>query len=292
MNAPEMLAHVLVAALAGAASAACGGPSPADDADAGPRVDAGPDDWPVDQVGFVHLIEGIVELGNVYAVINDRHDVPLPVVTAADGDCSVWKRPAPSLCSPACTNGVCTAPNVCTPWPKSAPAGRITVTGLTASLAFVPGQFGYTTEPESPPTELFSDTARIKLTAAGGATPAFAIEVDGVPSLSAPVQTLELEDGVDAQVTWAPQQSGKIQLALLFGWHGAPWESMLLCETADDGALTIPGDLISKLPHLPKIGLEQHLSTLMRYRRAVVAAPSGPIEVLIGSSVAIYMTHP
>lgn len=279
---------------AGGLGAGCGGGGGDGGVDAGPFLDAGPGDFQIDRVGQVSLIEGGGYL-STYALIQDRPELPVPVIVAQGGECTVFRRPAPALCEPACTDGVCTAPGTCTPWGRNASAGTITVTGLRAPLAFVPGTYGYVPTP-APGEELFDAGATVAVSAPGDVTPGFAVELTAPPPLAAPFQNLTLRDGVDATITWTPAPGGgagarSIQVALVVGWHGAPPEALLVCETADDGELVIPGALITALPRASS-GLEPHLSWIQRFDRAVVAAPAGPIEIVVGSQVSLYFTHP
>jgi hypothetical protein len=269
------------------ACAACGGGG--DAFDAAPVPDAGPDDLRPDRIGFVNLIEGGGFL-SVFAAIQDRPELPIPAVVARDGECTVYARPAPASCDPPCTAGVCTAPDTCTPYAEPKSAGPITVTGLVAPLVFQPGPFGYTPEPQ-PGTDLFAPGAAIEVTAPGDEVPGFAAALTGVDTLVAPFHNLTLVDGQDAEVTWTAANDATIQIALLVGWHGAPPEATLVCETADDGAFTIPGAIIAELPRA-STGLESHPSWLQRVDRAVVASPAGPIEIVVASSVNLYFTHP
>lgn len=269
-----------------AALAACGdsGATP----DAGVLVDAGPDDHHPDRVGFVNLVEG--GFTSVFAMIQDGPELPTLTLAARDGDCAIYKRALNPRCDPACTTGVCTATDTCTPWPKNAGAGTITVSGLRSPLAFRGGQFGYVPEP-APGEDLFAPGALIRVTAAGDITPAFTASVTGVAPLEAPFQNLTLVDGRDSTVTWTAAGDARIQVALVVGWHGAPYEAMLLCETEDDGELLIPGATIAKLPRASS-SLESHPSWIMRFDRTAVTVPEGPIEVIAGSQVFLHFTHP
>jgi hypothetical protein len=269
------------------ACAACGGGGA--DPDGAPRPDAGPNDLRPDRVGFVNLIEGGGFL-SVFAAIQDRPELPIPAVVAEDGECTVYARPAPAACDPPCTNGVCTAPDTCTPYAVPVSAGPITVTGLVQPLVFQPGPFGYTPEP-APGADLFAPGMTIDVTAPGDAAPGFAAALTGVDTLVAPFQNLTLVDGQDAPITWTAAGDAMIQIALVVGWHGAPPEATLICETADDGAFTIPGAIIAELPRA-STGLEAHASWIQRVDRAVVTLPAGPIEIVVASSVNLYFTHP
>lgn len=255
--------------------------------DGGPGLDAGSDDFHVDRVGVVNLMEGGSFLG-VFASITDGPERPVPSVIARDGDCAVYRRPAPSLCEGGC-DGVC-EDGTCRPWPAPRSAGTITVTGLRQALAFEPSAFGYTPSPP-PPDELFADGATIGVSAAGAAVGGFSVALTGPAQLVAPFQNLTLVDGEPATVTWTAAGSGRIQVALVVGWHGAPWEAMLLCETVDDGELVIPGALVTALPRATS-GLEAHVSTITRFDRTSVLGPDGVIEVQVGSQTNLYFSHP
>ena len=267
--------------------AACGGGG--DTVDAGPHPDAGPNDHRPDRVGLIELAEQDTS-GWASALVQDRPALPVPVATATSDECTVYVRPDPALCEPPCTGGVCTAPGTCTPWPQHASAGTIAVTGLVQALSFVDGAFGYVPEPE-PTGNLFDAGATITVTAPGATTPAFSAQVHGVAPLDAPFQNPTLVDGQDATITWTAAGSARIRVELVVGWHGAPYEAMLACETDDDGTLVIPGSIIAQLPR-SSTGLEQHPSWLSRFDRDVVMVPAGPIEIVASSRLALPWSHP
>lgn len=177
--------------------AACGGGGSS--ADAPPSADAGPNDLRPDRIGVVDLIQG--SLPSLFAQIMDGPDLPTPELAMTIGECKIFVRPAPASCSQGCTTGVCTAPDVCTPYPAPASAGPITVAGLLHALQFTTGAYGYT--PDWSPSDgvLFDPGAAITVSAPGDATPAFAASLTGLPDLVTPFQNLSLVDHEDAEVT-------------------------------------------------------------------------------------------
>lgn len=276
---------------AGLLLAACGSDDPAA-VDAGPLVDAAPTTFEPAPSGELRIIE-TENGGIIYAAFHDGPELPTPAITTSVGECAVIVRPAPALCDPACVASVCVAPDQCAPYRAEVSAGAITVTGLTAPTILTPGDFGYVAAP-TPGAALFADDATIEVVAAGDAEPAFAATLHGVAPLDAPFQNLTLVDGQDATVTWTAGPAGSgatIALDLVVGWHGAPYEARLHCETADDGELVIPGAAIAALPRASS-GLEAHPSTLARFTRAVVAGAAGPIELTASSQRSVYFTHP
>jgi len=267
--------------------------SPLADSDTGGDSGApsGPGFQPL-RVGHINLVEG-GGAQSVYASIRNKREVPAPELLASSGDCAVWVHPGPALCEPPCSDGFCVDTNTCETWPQFAPAGTITVTGLEESLSFVPGSYWYDAEPFPGGVDLFATGAAISASAPGDVSEGFSLSATGVAPLQAefPV-TLELEDNVDKPITWTAAGDSRIQLALLVGWHGAPYQAMLLCETEDDGSLTIPGSLIAQFPRASS-PMEQHYSWLVRFDRDVHQTGAGPVELFVGSMVIItQLSHP
>jgi len=164
------------------------------------------------------------------------------------------------------------------------------VTGLHVPLTFVWGPFGYVPEPLTTGEDLFRADATITVTAPGDVAPAFSATLTGVPPLVMSNVDLDLVDGRDQRVTWTAENEARIQLAVVVGWHGAAPEAMMVCETEDDGELTIPGGLIAELPHA-SADLEQHLSSIQRFRRAVLGSSATATEIVVASRVVQHVSH-
>jgi hypothetical protein len=287
-------------------AAACGSSDPgnpdgagddgADDAaDPDARIPTGDDPaFRIDRVGDVEVVEGWGLVINLY---DKPFELPEPVIIASGGDCVFYQRPMPA-CPEGCPGiTTCVADDVCEPRAQWSEAGAITFTGLQVGAAtFTPGEYGYT-GPNLGWEDLFADDAELHVAAAGGALPAFAADLTGVVPLDVnetQFLSIELIDGVDEVVRWTPPPAGaeaRIQLALTFGWHGAPWDAQLLCETADDGELVIPGTLIAEMPYLD-VDLFQWPSWIQRFRRAEIDTPLGPIQISTASLVNAAVTHP
>lgn len=275
------------------ALAACGGDDGGGAADAGPGPDADVNratDFVANRAGWIELAENTLGGSRLSAGLRDGTDVPPASLLAAAGECEIWTHPlAPALCETC--DGYCVAEDDCRPFPQSASAGTIAVAGTTEPVTFTPGEFGYQPDPKFPPDDLFSDEAAISATAAGADADGFTLTTGGVAALEADLDlefdvTLVIEDGVDEVIRWTPASSGRVALWLQVGHHGAPYEARLVCESADDGELTVPGSLIADFPQ-PASGLEQHASYLVRFDRDVEDGAVGPIELLVSSEVLI-----
>jgi len=246
-----------------------------------------------DRTGHILLTEASFagpEIG-LGAWLYDRVD-PLPLeLVARTGDCAVYHRAEQGFCEPSCDDGLCTPDDACAPYPVAQSAGAIAVTGLHAPLSFQFGAYGYVVDSELDiADELFDDGVAISASAPGAEVDGFTLTVSGVAPLETDVEYVELWDGVDAEVTWTPAGHGWIQLALRLGWHGSPATDVLLCETADDGSLTIPGELASAMPYFEG-GLFQVPSSFGRFDRAVTGDGADSIELFAASLRLIGFAH-
>jgi hypothetical protein len=281
------------------ALAACGGGGDQDD---GPVPDGSSPSttaYVANRAGTLLLTEGMGGFINFGAFFYDRTELPLATRVASEGDCEVWTHPTPpAQCTPPCVNSFCLADDHCEPFPNPVDHGEIVIAGLDEPLRFTPFGSGYVSDPPSPPEQLFSDGAAITASAAGADGPGFTLEVTGVADLEADLDLedgfrLTIEDGVDEVIGWTAADSGRIQLALLVGHHGSPFEALLVCETEDDGELVVPGRLITEFPHAQPTGLEQHSSWLARFSRDVLETDAGPIELFLSHRVMIpVLSHP
>jgi hypothetical protein len=264
--------------------AACGGGSGTSDGP-GARSDAGLPafDFRVDHRGQIALTEN----WGAYVALFDRgFEQPLPTRIATDGECALYRRTNPS-CPGGCNAGeVCVADDTCAPGALRASAGDITITGLREAAVFTPSEFGYTGP--TLPADMFADDATIHVSAAGDDLAAFTADVGGVaPLITELTGLIELHDGADETIRWTADAGGaRIQIALYLGWHGSPWTDLLICETADDGELTIPSALIEQFPYFEG-GLFQWPSWISRFRRAW----AGDIEVIASHQVTLGVSH-
>jgi hypothetical protein len=265
-------------------------------ADAGNTPDAGPageSGYRTDLIGSIQLLEN-GSSGYASGYFYARTPQPGEIVSAREGECTLYAHEAAGQCEEVC-EGFCNSQQECVPFPASASAGTIMLSGLESAFTLVPGDFGYQAD-SYPEGDLFRPGVAITATAAGADIPAFEITGTGVAELVHEIPHMVLQDNQDFEISWTPaagtgEGAARIQLALRTGWHGAPYESMLLCDSADDGSLTIPGGLIAELPSFGGISLFPHPSELSRYSRTVVTTASGPVELFIASQAGVSFEH-
>lgn len=279
--------RALLAALLSSLVAAACGDDLAVPPDAAPIPDARPDEYQPEAIGLVNLIGGANS--EVVASLHDRPDPLAPEVRGRQGECTLYVRRTPAVCTPRCgADSVCVAPSECAALALPVSAGDITVSGLRQRLVFRAMPEGY--RPESlPPEELFDTGARIRVTAPGGAVPGFSVELAGVPRLAVSFSRISLHPDRDTRLLWTAAGVGRVAALLAVGRPGAPFSSMLLCETDDFGSLSIPAELSARLPR--PAADEEDRAAMIRLTRAVLPTPAGPIEVIAGQKVAVELVR-
>lgn len=196
------------------------------------------------------------------------------------GDCRMWSY-EPGDCGP-CT-GLCDAEGECVPFPTPLSAGILTVSGVEGGdIEMEPSEYGYFLEGDVP-ADLFDADSDVTLSAAGGGdVDAFELAAGGVDPIAIDLveggedgsqDTLRLEDGADLVLTWDPAQPAtrvRIEINSNNRGHGLPVDSMIECESDDDGSLTVPRAMIEAFPEKPYqnicAGTDCPPSTLTRYR--------------------------
>lgn len=279
-----------VAALLASALAAC-----ADDGfRGGPRAGENAPYSP-DALGRIQLREfpawGDYAVG-ASAVFFDGPQQPPAALVAALGPCALYDHQF-EPCDESC-DGTCAIAHRCVPEQRYLGAGDISVTGLVRDFEFhfVPSGY-YVSDPE-PSGDLFQPGSAIRVEAAGGRVPAFEIEARGVADLEDEFPRMVLENDRDYTVRWTASgdEAAGFRLTLLTGWHGAPFETMLLCEGPDTGSLDIPAELIGRLP---RFGLDpnflQHGSEAARFTRQIAETELGVVELLVEHSASVRWEH-
>ena len=281
---------VIVLAAAPVASSGCSGDfRPPQDGSRGNEFVANP-------AGGISLIEEPLSRPDLRPVpgagMYDAPTDPQATLYVRDGECEVWVHPGPFWCEVGCSQGNCVGTDECAPYPRPLPAGNITMSGLVEPLRFVAGDYGYTADRVLGSGDVFADDAAIVATAADGEVPGFTLRATGVVPLEADFPDgVVVDDGVDEVIRWRAAQSGRIQLLLVVGHHVSFYETVLVCETDDDGELVVPGALITHFPRSVTSESFQHPSWLTRFSRDVVDTEAGPVQLFVGSRIMLSFHH-
>lgn len=177
------------------------------------------------------------------------------IETMSSGQSKLFKRYVP-FCE-NCPDGFkCFADDSCLADPNKYSVGNVTLSGMKSEgvamdFVSVPGdvRFDYqlvSPYPDYPPA---SEGDMITLSAAGkGSVKPFTIKVPCIAPLEVSNEEVVL-DGKDITLKWEPPTVAGIStmsIRLNLSYHGGK-NGEIICETEDDGSVTIPGDMIEKL---------------------------------------------
>lgn len=242
-----------------------------------------------------------------------------------DGDCRVETPRVPFCATPCGGSAACVEDNVCQAYPTSRNAGTLTATGFLldpgtgggggstgggggstgggsgggsgggtggsgGTFEMTPINNGYQA-PASvtlaiPP---FADGAALSVAAAGsGSLSAFTLNTTGVAPIALTQTTYNLAANTPLDLQWTPGSTAtaaRIEVEIDISHHGG-LRGQILCETNDDGSLTIGSTLTTRL-----IGLGVSGFPTMVVRR-VKANSTGKVNFKAVSSTEVGLTIP
>jgi hypothetical protein len=277
--------------------------------DAGPHVDAGAEP---PSLGEVYVTESVdrsfdgaseSRRGSILGSFRGGPEPAWHQVVADDGTCRLLEY-VPGHCDAYC-EGVCSGRNVCTPYPGRQDAGTLTLTGITGAPLVIEPQagVGWYFPAGVTPAELFADDAIVGMSLSGSATvPALHAETRAVPRLVADVPgfRVTLHDDQDFVVHWtaADDPAARVRLTLNANnqTHGAPYDAILVCETADAaGQIRVPKAMIAAFPATDDweacAGSDCPRSALRRFTRAFAPVPGGAVRLDVGSAIGLGVVH-
>lgn len=196
-----------------------------------------------------------------------------------DGECAAISTVASTWCDPACGSGeFCNADGACEAWPGHLSAGPITLTGLAQELVLQPADVGGYVLTEEPPEELF-DGDLVRIDAPGAELGAFSVAARVPAALDADLDCTDLiRDDGDVRITWTPGEPGdRVRLQTAAIGHGGNGHSEVMCETADDGELVVPTNILGV--GSASYGFE---AVLTRFSRAGVPLGAGEVRLEVG----------
>lgn len=290
------------AVLFAALISACGSPSTSDAgtdagsdagqviADAGPLGDAGT------LVGTFQLQHIVSEFGDSANFYGKVYDGPTPqavqfTVDLTNGDCRVEVPVVPFCATPCGGSAVCVANDTCQPYPTSKSVGTLHATGFLATptdggtsdgfdMALVNNgyQAPATLTLGVPP---FTDGAALTLTAAGSSAVApFSLSNTGVAPMLLTQRTYALATGTPLELQWTGGSAtgARVEVEIDISHHGG-LRGQIVCETADDGALTIGADLVTRLIGLGVSGFPTIVVRRIKVGSTLISAGRVDFEV-------------
>jgi hypothetical protein len=233
------------------------------------------------------------------AVLGKVYDGTMPAAlvwnVAAEADGCRLLTPRVPFCSPGCGGtAACAEDGLCVTYPKAQNVGRVQVSGLGGSV-FGMDPIGGSYQPAagvSLPYPPFSEGATVAVDAAGGATiGAFSLASRGIAPLQVP-GSFTLADGQPLPVAWTPPADPggtRIEVRLDISHHGGT-KGKIECDTADQGALTIPAAQVSQLLALGVAGFPTIV--VSRVAASVAATPQGRVTLRVVSGLELEVEIP
>jgi hypothetical protein len=270
---------------------ACGAPSSGTDAgttgDAGTSSDAG---VLVGTFQLLHLVgDGTNPSASLFGKVYDGATPQSLIweVDTRDGDCELQTPRVPFCATPCGGSAVCVENDTCAPYPTSKGVGTAHVSGVLASSAtfdMTPIVNGY-----QPPASVtlsvppFADGAAVSIS-----SDAFVLNNVGVAPIALTSTNFTLQSGAAFDLAWtpgAPATAARVKVKLDISHHGGT-RGQLLCDTDDDGSLSISGALITRLISLGVAGFP---SVIVRRQRV---RATGRVEFVVGSELEHFVTLP
>lgn len=190
------------------------------------------------------------------------------------------KVPALPFCDEPCTPDVCTADDVCTPYPDPVAVGTLSVTGLGTALSLAPATSMVVYQSPSLAFPPCAEGARVS-----ASTETFTLEADCIAplELTGP-EPLPVKSGEVVHVTWVPASANatsRIRIGLDVSHHGGK-KGQIDCDVPDTGSFDIPEPLVTKLIGL---GLAGYPTLNVNRVSTGVDAKNADISLLLSSSI-------
>ncbi|MBL8915327.1 MAG: hypothetical protein JNM17_31780 [Archangium sp.] len=284
---------------------ACGTPSGTDagtdaGSDAGTMMttDAG------QVVGTLQILHTVSQFGDSSSFFGKVYDGPTPLTTLftadlVDGDCRVETPRVPFCATPCGGSAACVEDNVCQAYPTSRNMGTLSASGLLVGGVVTPFEMTPINNGYQAPASVtlsippFTDGALLGVTASGsGAVGPFTVVGTGVApitlSQASDAGTWALAPNTALDLQWtagSTATAARIEVEIDISHHGG-LRGQILCDTADDGSLTIGGTLTTRLINLGVSGFPT-----MKVRR-IKKSSTGRVDFKVVSGTEVGLTIP
>jgi hypothetical protein len=201
------------------------------------------------------------------------------------GGCRLLVPHVPFCAAPCGGTAACVAPGQCVPYPTALNLGRVRVAGVGAA-AFEMEPVAGSYQPDAAvklPYPPFSEGGVVRVTAAGGALGAFALEARAIAPLAFE-QSPALVAGQPVPLTWTPPAQGgtRIEASLDISHHGGA-KGRIECDVPDSGHLELSADQVTRLLALGVAGFPTIV--LARVSTGTTAVRAGGITLRVVSAV-------
>lgn len=220
---------------------------------------------------------------DAYATLTGRFfDGPTPDVLQLElaseaGECQLLVPFAP-FCNEACTPGVCTADDECTPYPKPLGLGSLDIGGLGDALSLKPASAMQVYQAPSMPNPPCEAGTQVSATAVDHG---LALEAECIGQLELtgpdPVPVMSGEPVVVSWSTTGSAPSSRVLIRLDIAHHGGK-KGEIVCDVPDSGEFAIPEPLVTELVGLGLAGYPD--ISVTRVARGVDAKHENAVLVL------------
>lgn len=193
------------------------------------------------------------------------------------GDCQLLVPDLP-FCAEPCSPDVCTADDVCSPYPSPRSVGQLSVTGLAMPLTLDPATTMVVYQGPSLPNppcvegdEITASSASFELTA-NCITQLELTGPDPIPVMA----------GQAVNVSWLPPEDpegSRIRIGLDISHHGGK-KGEIACDVPDTGELVIPESLVTQLVELGLAGYPT-----INVNRVSVGQAGSNVSLIVSSDV-------
>jgi len=228
-------------------------------------------------------------------IVGKISDGPTPVTTLwvepqVEGDCTLTTPHVPYCSTPCGASAACVDDDTCLAYAAAHGAGAVTVTGIKATDGSTPLTLALTNNYYQAPPAIalayppFAESDAVTFSAAGDYFPAFKLSSKGIAPLVLTSTDLALKSGQGLALSWTKgtESSASIHVKLDISHHGGS-KGQIECDTADSGALTVSGALITKLLNLGVAGFPTVIVT--RHTVGSTVIPAGRVELELSSTV-------
>ena len=254
-----------------------------------PTTSSTTDTWTFDELNGMCALDGSTRVGGFEVahweffstvtgnVANGLLPTTVLFPREISGDCQLFQKEYP-FCDPGCESGeVCDHNGECIPYPTNQGLGTVTLLGVTEAVVMEADGSNYywDTQLSFP---MFDAGDQIRIDTSGGDIAAFGLRSLGVEFLTFDTLDWVIREKENLTLTWTPSKSpSRVLFDLNVDQHGNSPVS-LVCDTTDDGEISIDSGMLDTLLMYGVSGFAT--ATARRYVADSVTLDPGCVELL------------